>query len=251
MQRFFLMGFLVTTLVLVGCQNGAQGDTDHEKKTADTGASSAEGGGAVAGLNTDEDKAFYSLGVQLGTNISVFAVSESELALVQQGLADAAMGKEPKIEVNDSRNKLNSMVKERTAKVASKEKERGKAFADKIAAEDGATQTDSGMVIKHLTEGTGPMPAATDKVKVHYVGKLIDGTEFDSSVARGTPAEFGLNGVVKCWKEGLQLIKVGGKAQLICPSDIAYGDRGRPPKIPAGATLVFDVELLEIVSAAK
>jgi len=84
-------------------------------------------------------------------------------------------------------------------------------------------------------------------VKVHYTGKLTDGTVFDSSVQRGEPATFPLNGVIKCWTEGVQKMKVGGKATLTCPSDIAYGDQGRPPTIKPGATLVFDVELIEIV----
>ena len=91
------------------------------------------------------------------------------------------------------------------------------------------------------------MPTAADTVKVHYHGTLIDGSVFDSSVDRGTPATFPLNGVIKCWTEGLQKIKVGGKARLVCPADVAYGDRGSPPKIKPGSTLVFEVELLEIV----
>src|SRR6185295_3867195 len=90
---------------------------------------------------------------------------------------------------------------------------------------------------------------ASDRVKVHYHGTLADGTVFDSSVDRGTPATFPLNGVIPCWTEGLQQMKVGGKSKLICPSDVAYGDRGSPPKIKPGSTLVFDVELLEIVAA--
>ena len=88
---------------------------------------------------------------------------------------------------------------------------------------------------------------ATDKVKVHYHGTLIDGTVFDSSVERKQPIDFALNGVIPCWTEGVQMMKVGGKARLVCPSEIAYGDNGAPPKIKPGATLVFDVELLEIV----
>ncbi len=124
------------------------------------------------------------------------------------------------------------------------EKARGAAYADKAVAE-GAKKFDSGLVYKDLTEGKGASPAATSTVKVHYKGTLVDGTEFDSSYKRGTPAEFPLNGVIPCWTEGLQKMKPGGKAQLICPSSIAYGDFGRP-SIPGGATLVFEVELLEV-----
>jgi FKBP-type peptidyl-prolyl cis-trans isomerase FkpA len=103
------------------------------------------------------------------------------------------------------------------------------------------------MIYTETKAGSGESPKATDTVKVQYTGKLTDGTVFDSSVPRGEPASFPLNGVIKCWTEGLQLMKVGGKATLVCPSDIAYGDQGRPPQIKPGATLVFDVELLEIV----
>jgi FKBP-type peptidyl-prolyl cis-trans isomerase FkpA/FKBP-type peptidyl-prolyl cis-trans isomerase FklB len=98
-----------------------------------------------------------------------------------------------------------------------------------------------------ITPGTGASPKATDTVKVNYEGKLTDGTVFDSSVQRGEPVTFPLNKVIKCWTEAVQLMKVGGKSRLICPSDLAYGDRGAPPQIKPGATLVFEVELLGIV----
>ncbi len=100
---------------------------------------------------------------------------------------------------------------------------------------------------QEIKAGTGEAPKASDKVKVHYKGTLTDGTVFDSSVERNQPATFPLTGVIKCWTEGVQLMKVGGKSKLICPSDLAYGDAGRPPTIKGGATLVFEVELLEIV----
>jgi FKBP-type peptidyl-prolyl cis-trans isomerase FkpA len=119
-------------------------------------------------------------------------------------------------------------------------------FLDDAAREPGATRTASGLVFRSLTEGQGESPAATDTVRVHYAGTLVDGKEFDSSIKRGQPAEFPLNGVIPCWTEGLQLMKVGGKARLVCPASIAYGARGRPPVIPGGATLVFEVELLGV-----
>ena len=109
----------------------------------------------------------------------------------------------------------------------------------------GAVKTASGLIYRETTAGTGPSPTAADTVKVHYRGTLVDGSEFDSSYKRNQPATFPLGGVIKCWTEGVQLMKVGGKATLVCPADIAYGDGGRPG-IPGGATLTFEIELLGI-----
>ena len=119
-------------------------------------------------------------------------------------------------------------------------------YLAKAAAAPGATKTASGLVYRELKAGTGASPRPTDVVRVHYRGTLIDGTEFDSSYARNEPASFPLNRVIPCWTEGVQMMKVGGKSQLVCPSGIAYGDRGSPPVIPPGATLVFEIELLGI-----
>jgi len=121
------------------------------------------------------------------------------------------------------------------------------AVLDAAAKEAGAVVTPSGLVYRSLKDGTGPSPAATDTVKVHYKGSFPDGKEFDSSYARGTPTEFPLNRVIPCWTEGVQRMKVGGKAKLTCPSQIAYGERGAGRGlIPPNATLVFEVELLGI-----
>ena len=119
-------------------------------------------------------------------------------------------------------------------------------YLDKAAAEPGAKKTSSGLVYRELRPGTGASPKATDTVKVHYRGTLTDGKEFDSSYARNEPAEFPLNRVIPCWTEGVQMMKVGGKSRLVCPSNIAYVENGSPPEIPGGATLVFEIELLGI-----
>ena len=130
--------------------------------------------------------------------------------------------------------------------MAARERSASAAYLAKAAAEAGAVQTASGIVYRDVSSGSGAMPKATDTVRVHYRGTLIDGTEFDSSYQRNEPAEFALAGVIGCWTEALQLMKVGGKARLVCPSNLAYGDEGRP-SIPGGAALIFEVELLGIV----
>jgi FKBP-type peptidyl-prolyl cis-trans isomerase FkpA len=121
-----------------------------------------------------------------------------------------------------------------------------KSALDKAAAEPGATQTPSGLVYRELRAGTGESPKATNAVTVNYRGTLTDGTEFDSSYKRNEPAQFPLNQVIPCWTEGLQKMRVGGKSRLVCPASLAYGERGAPPDIPGGATLIFEVELLAI-----
>lgn len=122
----------------------------------------------------------------------------------------------------------------------------GVKFLDEMAAKKGAEKTASGLIFFNIRKGSGKSPAATDTVKVHYHGTLPDGTVFDSSVERKQPATFPLNGVIPCWTEGLQKMKVGGKAKLICPAKIAYGNQSPSPKIKPGATLIFEVELLAI-----
>ena len=144
---------------------------------------------------------------------------------------------------------MQALAQSRRAAVVDKQAKDGEAFADAAAKEKGAVKTSSGLVFIPLVQGKGASPKAEDKVKVHYVGKLPSGQEFDSSIGRGAPAEFPLNGVIKCWTEGLQKMKVGGKARLVCPSAIAYGENGTGP-IPPKATLNFEVELLDIVKDA-
>ncbi len=194
---------------------------------------------------TEEEKILYALGMAVGQNLGQFSLSTEELTSVQQGIADAALKREPKIDMNAYGPKIQSFAQGRMSQAAAGEKAAGAEFLKAEAAKAGAVTKESGLIITEITAGTGENPGPTDKVTVHYHGTLRDGTVFDSSVDRGEPASFPLNRVVACWTEGVQLIKVGGKSRLVCPSDIAYGDQGRPG-IPPGATLVFEVELISI-----
>jgi FKBP-type peptidyl-prolyl cis-trans isomerase FkpA len=202
---------------------------------------------AAEELANDEQKTLYALGIAISQSLRDFSLSESELEIVKSGLSDGVLKRPLKVEMQTFGPKLQQMAQARVAVVAEKEKKAGADFLQKAAAEPGVTKTESGAIIKTLKEGKGPTPTAADTVKVHYQGTLVDGTVFDSSVKRGEPATFPLNGVIKCWTEGLQQVKVGGKSRLVCPAEVAYGDRGSPPVIKPGATLIFEVELLEIV----
>ncbi len=194
---------------------------------------------------SEEEKVLYALGVAVGQNLGQLSLSAEELATVQKGIADVALGREPKVDMNQFGPKIQGFAKGRMDQAAAAEKTEAAEFLAKEAAKPGAKTTDSGLIITEMTPGTGASPGATDKVTVHYHGTLRDGTVFDSSVDRGEPATFPLNQVVPCWTEGVQLMKVGGKSRLVCPASIAYGDQGRPG-IPGGAALTFEVELLSI-----
>jgi FKBP-type peptidyl-prolyl cis-trans isomerase len=191
---------------------------------------------------TEEEKALYALGIALSQSISSFNLTDAELEFVKSGVTDGAKGRTPKFDPQAYFPKLQEMQKTRQASA-------GKAVLDKAAAEKGAKRTASGLVYTSIKEGAGAAPKATDTVKVNYKGTLPDGRVFDASTPN-EPVTFPLNGVIKCWTEGVQLMKVGGKSKLVCPADIAYGDRGAGPLIQPGATLIFEVELLGIEKAA-
>jgi FKBP-type peptidyl-prolyl cis-trans isomerase FkpA len=204
----------------------------------------------VPAPTTEEQKTLYALGMLISQSLSTFELKPEELAMVQKGLSDGVTGVKTDIKPEEYGPKVQALQQARLAVASQKAAAAGVAFLDKASKEAGVTKTTSGIVIKHTKVGTGASPAATDQVKVHYAGRLIDGKEFDSSIARGEPATFPLNGVIPCWTEGVQTMKVGGKAQFICPANLAYGERGSPPTIPPQSTLVFDVELLDIVKEA-
>jgi FKBP-type peptidyl-prolyl cis-trans isomerase len=214
-------------------------DAAAEKKPA---APAAEG---KAPASVESPKTFHQVGLAIAKSLEVFNLSPPELEQVLKGIRE---GVRTKADLDPQQQQaVNELARTRMQKAAEKTKAQNPAYLQKRAGEKGAFKTESGAIVIPSKEGTGAQPTATDTVKVHYTGKLVDGKVFDSSVQRGQPAEFPLNGVIKCWTEGLQKLKVGGKATLVCPPDIAYGEQGRPPQIPPASVLTFDVELLDIV----
>lgn len=197
---------------------------------------------------TEEEKTFYSIGTMFGSRLTQLQMTDAEIDSLAQGLRDAAKGEKQKVDPMAYQQKIQDLFKARMEKQAVEVKKKGQEFLNNFI-KDGATKTASGLAYKHIKEGTGPSPKETDVVKVHYHGTLPDGTVFDSSVERKQEVSFPLNRVIRGWTEGLQLMKVGGKTKFVIPSELAYGDAGAPPKIPGGATLVFEVELLGIEAA--
>ena len=192
------------------------------------------------------EKIIYTMGSYYGEQLKGVEPDKREKAIFIQGVKDGLEGKK-QIDVKKYAGQVRTFFRERGRKMAKKMEEKGAEYMEKFIAEEGGMRTESGIGYKILREGTGENPVSSDRVKVHYHGTLIDGSIFDSSVEKKNPVSFPLNGVIKCWKEGVPKIKVGGKVKLVCPADVAYGMQGRPPKIPGGSTLIFDVELLEIV----
>jgi FKBP-type peptidyl-prolyl cis-trans isomerase FkpA len=177
-------------------------------------------------LKTDEDKTVYAIGVALSQNLAPFNLTPAEIELVKAGFADGISNKKPKVDLKTFGPKINELAKARVTQTLEAEKKSAQAFLETAAAEKGAEKKPSGLIYTELKAGDGQQPKASDMVKVHYTGKLRDGTVFDSSVERGEPATFAVHGVIPCWTEGLQLMKEHGKAKLVCPADLAYGDKG-------------------------
>jgi len=206
---------------------------------------------AAAGpeLKTEDQKTVYALGLSIAQSLASFALTPAEIDLVGAGLRDG-LANTPKVDVGQYSPMVKQLAQKRTSAAAETEKQESAVFLEKIGKEKGAEKTASGMIYIPVKAGSGAAPKATDTVKVHYKGTLRDGSVFDSSIERGQPASFPLNRVVPCWTEGVQKMLVGGKAKLACPSNLAYGDRGAPPKIKPGAALLFEVELLSIEAPA-
>lgn len=198
-------------------------------------------------IMTNEQKASYALGANFGEQLKGAGIDVDIDAFVQ-GFKEAFAGKNQfsQEQMQEAFGYVDSMARSGQEKMVQVQKAEGAAFLAKNKKEAGVKETASGLQYKVITEGTGKKPTAADQVKVHYTGKLLDGTVFDSSVERGEPITFPLSQVIPGWTEGLQLMSEGSKYILYIPSDLGYGDRGAGAQIKPGATLVFEVELIEV-----
>jgi len=201
---------------------------------------------ADAGVNND--KLLYSLGYLMGENIRkqlVLDRGEDDSKAISQGMRDALLDRKSQTDLEVYKPLIEKRYQEDSVKkIAARKIENDKAM-EAVKKEKNVRVLPNGAAIRTVREGKGRSPKATSMVKVHYEGTLLDGTIFDSSIKRGTPASFPLNGVIPCWTEGLQRMKAGGKAKLYCPPNTAYGD-AQAGAIPPGSLLIFDVELLEV-----
>ncbi len=233
-MRYVSQTLLITATIVLGCSS------DEQKRIS------------KSNLSTDQDKLGYALGQDVGASLQRIK-AQVDLASFMQGVKDSLNEAEPKLSKDEAANVVREFSKRMgqhgtaaTKELAEKSQKDGVAYLAKNKTNPGVTTTASGLQYEILKKGSGAKPTATDTVKVHYKGTLIDGTEFDSSYKRNEPVQFPLNGVIPGWTEGLQLMPVGSHYKFVIPSELAYGERGTG-RIPPNATLIFEVELLEIV----
>ena len=226
------LSLLTMALLLISCQNNAQENVE---------------------LKTRKDSISYAIGYNIGTNFKMQSI-DVEPAVVAAAMRDIMTEAEPKLTEEQSQQVWMSYQQELMAKQqeereasGSKNLEEGKKWLAENKTKEGVNTTESGLQYKVIKMGDGAKPGKNDKVKVHYRGRLIDGTQFDSSYDRGQPAEFPVGGVIAGWTEALQLMPVGSKWEVYIPSELGYGERGAGQDIGPNATLIFEVELLDIV----
>lgn len=198
-------------------------------------------------LSTKEEKLSYSLGMSIGSNLINSGVTNLDVTLFAHALSDIFSGKEPAITPDEANQILEEFMNGNAGSSGDQNLQEGIAFLAENGTREGVVQMESGLQYEVLQQGSGKKPGLRDKVRCHYHGTLIDGTVFDSSVQRGRPAEFPVSGVIQGWVEALQLMQEGSKYRLFIPSDLAYGTRGAGGSIGPNTTLIFDVELLEII----
>ena len=250
----WMLAGMVSAVFVAGSATAQVKKAPAKKPLPAKAATTAKSATARTALTSTQDSVSYSIGVFMAQNLKQQGISDLNNSLLMRGLEDALSGQPTQLTQAQCGLVMNTFMQKQMAvrnaegmKASSENKKIGTAFLTENKAKAGVMTTASGLQYSVEKEGTGAKPSATDRVKVHYTGKLLDGTTFDSSVERGQPAEFGVSEVIKGWTEALQLMPVGSKWKLYIPSDLAYGDRGAGADIKPGSTLVFDVELLDIV----
>ncbi len=193
------------------------------------------------------DKLSYSWGLAMGQQLRGMGVKDLNIEDFTNAVRCVFENKEPEVKPEEAQQVINAYLQELEAKATKVAKEAGAKFLEENAKNEGVKVTASGLQYTVEKEGTGASPKATDEVTVHYTGRLLDGTVFDSSVSRGEPATFPLNRVIPGWTEGVQLMKEGGKYMFFIPSELAYGAQGIPNAIPPHSTLIFEVELIKVI----
>lgn len=217
-------------------------------------SASCQQGGKSVKLQSNIDSVSYAIGVLVGANnLKQLETAPGGDEINKEAMAAAfraaTLNEDSVITPEQAQTLVQKFFESAGTRQAQKNLEEGNAFLEKNKARAGVTTTESGLQYEILTAGTGPMPVATDQVRVHYHGTLIDGKVFDSSVDRGEPVVFGVGQVIPGWTEALQLMPVGSKWKIYLPSNIAYGERGAGGDIGPNSALIFEVELLEIVKA--
>jgi len=247
MQKRALSRLLLAAVLAAGAVHAETAEEREREKKEEReekereAAGKAEHGEARPG----DDELLYAMGAILGARAGGYGFSAKELARIERGFADAAAGRKLKLKERDLEEwgpRVEGMLQRRGNPRIAAEKERGLKLAGAEAKEAGAERLDGGLVYRELKPGVGEPPKPTDRVRVKYEGRNAEGTVFDSSDGVDVP----LDKVVKCWAQGVTKLKVGGKARLVCPSTLAYGDQGRPPKVPGGGTVIFDIELISV-----
>lgn len=201
---------------------------------------------AAAPLATEHEQALYAIGVRVGRSLEGFRLDEAELEFVERGMADVALGREVLVNEHALQDRIDSLLRQRREIALAGERAAAEAFLERAAEAEGAVRTGSGLVFSELRPGTGRSPGPDDVVKIHYHGRTRDGSVFDSSVERGLPTVFSLSRVMPCWREGIQRMRVGGKGQVVCPAELAFGDKGQEPRVAGGAAVSYEIELLAI-----
>ncbi|PZP44795.1 MAG: peptidylprolyl isomerase [Pseudopedobacter saltans] len=240
-SRILLLTVFLGIYAASNAQTRKKATTTTTRKTTTTASS-------IISLKNETDSLSYAIGVEMAKFYKSQGINNLNLELLNKALKDGMSETGKTLMTDEVANNVMNTTAQKIAKRKSEEtKKEGVAFLAQNKTKEGVVTLPDGLQYKIIKAGTGPKPKADDKVKVHYVGKLLNGQEFDNSIKRGEPLDIDVNGVIKGWTEALQLMPVGSKWQLYIPSELAYGDRQAGPDIKPGSTLIFDVELLDIV----